>query len=242
MLKKYDKAIWDLTWKFTRTSGLPVEDIHAEAIYRFCLAAKRWDPNRQDASSFSSYALSSMTNGLIRAGNKGGDKQPISDLMLVFVGGVHQYVPIKNVQKALKKYTSSTCHHKVMNLLTSADKTTALSALKKEYGESVLGWELLSAHDKWAATQKQHKALEQVTTEPSPVNITAFHETMGMLSEEARFVAELVLNTPEELMEMVADAPPRTVKRMIRNFLINRGWKRERVKSALGELRTVFAN
>lgn len=166
-LKKYDSRIWGLVWKFHLTSGQPVEDLHAEAVYRFCMACARWNPNyvskKGRATDFSAYAKRGMTNGLIHWSTK---------------------------------------------------------------------------HDMPVSNEGFN---ERIDNAPTPRDVVMFRETLRNLSEEARYVAELILNTPDELVDLIAGEPPRTVKRVLRDWLTNAGWKSHAIQDAFTELRTVLA-
>jgi hypothetical protein len=76
-----------------------------------------------------------------------------------------------------------------------------------------------------------------VSPTPSPFQVAAFHDLFRSLSGEAKDVARIILDTPSELVEVLARVPPRKARSEIRRYLLASGWEQDAVRGAFSELK-----
>ena len=88
------------------------------------------------------------------------------------------------------------------------------------------------------------KEIETISIEVDVVDPCSSHflDFVDELSEDARIVVELVLETPKELLRLIQDKwhPRRKTRDNLRQYLVRLGWSIDRVRESFGEIRRVL--
>lgn len=80
------------------------------------------------------------------------------------------------------------------------------------------------------------------STRTRPDKQLSFKETLQSLSKEATRIVEILLGTPDEVLNVLGTETQRTLRRIIREKLVSEGFKRDATYKAFSELKTVVRN
>lgn len=77
------------------------------------------------------------------------------------------------------------------------------------------------------------------STEMRPDKRLVFKESLEGLSQEALRTTDILLGTPDAVLELVGGETPRTIRRLLRERLRSEGFSRDRSYAAFSELRSL---
>ena len=74
----------------------------------------------------------------------------------------------------------------------------------------------------------------------TPERLLLWKEKITNLSEETQQVINILLNTPQELIDLIPGNKEWITPRILNNYLISVGWKRSRVSKIYREIRKML--